>query len=73
MIPKYGGGGENRTLKKTLQGFQFPVSLRPHKKLCRTFYELRTLLFKECYKVRSSLYLINIKGKFQQAVLYIQF
>lgn len=29
MIPKYGGGGENRTLKKTLQGFQFPVSLRP--------------------------------------------
>lgn len=31
MIPKYGGGGENRTLKKTLQGFQFPVSLRPHK------------------------------------------
>lgn len=31
MIPKYGGGGENRTLKKTLQGFQFSVSLRPHK------------------------------------------
>ena len=37
MIPKYGGGGENRTLKKTLQGFQFPVSLRPHKMVPNLF------------------------------------